>query len=472
MERNFEPHRVKLIPVAEVVVNEGRQRSVLKDTGELALSIKKAGLFHPIVVSVKDGKYILVAGERRLRAFELLVTQGDKDYATIPAYLHQDLTPAEAQLIELEENIKRQDLDWKDHAKATLNTIHAYQQAYDDWPVTKICDHIGADYSWICKVLKVAKALMAEHTQVQAASGIKAAYAVLEREAERKKTADIDKLEEVIFNEPEETPAIPLVAKQASPKVSVPAPQGTPTPHSILQGNFELWSDEYSGPKFNFIHCDFPYGIDHQDSAQGGAKTWGAYEDSEDTYWRLCGVLLRNRERLMLRNCHIMFWLSMKYYSQTIEFFNKHAPGEFELTDEYPLAWHKSDNKGILSDHTRRPRRIYETALMFTRGDRKIVQAVGNCISAPTNKSDAIHISEKPVPVLNHFFRMFVDPTTRMLDPTCGGGTSVRAAASLGAEMALGIELDELYAQAAEKKLLQSETLRLASKKIEEAKHG
>ena len=78
---------------------------------------------------------------------------------------------------------------------------------------------------------------------------------------------------------------------------------------------------------------------------------------------------------------------------------------------------------------------------------------VANCISAPTNKATTIHQSEKPIPVLNHFFQMFCDSTTRVLDPTCGSGTSIRAADGMGVEAALGIELDELYAQAAQKQL-------------------
>jgi tRNA1(Val) A37 N6-methylase TrmN6 len=42
---------------------------------------------------------------------------------------------------------------------------------------------------------------------------------------------------------------------------------------------------------------------------------------------------------------------------------------------------------------------------------------------------------------------MFVDETTRMLDPTCGSGTSLCAAESLYATQILGIEIDEDYAE-------------------------
>jgi DNA modification methylase len=42
--------------------------------------------------------------------------------------------------------------------------------------------------------------------------------------------------------------------------------------------------------------------------------------------------------------------------------------------------------------------------------------------------------------MLCKFFPMFVDENTLMLDPTCGSGTSLRAAKSLGASYVLGIE--------------------------------
>lgn len=40
---------------------------------------------------------------------------------------------------------------------------------------------------------------------------------------------------------------------------------------------------------------------------------------------------------------------------------------------------------------------------------------------------------------------MFVDNNTRMLDPTCGGGSALRVAESLGAEHVLGLEINDEY---------------------------
>jgi DNA modification methylase len=120
----------------------------------------------------------------------------------------------------------------------------------------------------------------------------------------------------------------------------------------------------------------------------------------------------------------------------------------------------KSDGTGILPDPERGPRQIYETCLLASRGDRKIVRAVANAYSAPTVRDT--HMSEKPEPMLRHFFGMLVDENTIMLDPTCGSGSSLRAAESLGARRVLGLEINPEFAGLARNALERSRKLRKA----------
>lgn len=471
MADNFE-----LVTLTSIEVKPNRQRKAVDKIAELASSIETIGLLNPIIVAKTDtGTIQLVAGERRLRAYELLALQQPEEtkFTTIPVRFFNNLSQAELQLIELEENLKREDLTWQETVEAVLTTIEAFQKHFPDWTQAKIAEAIGYDYSTVVRYAKVARALRADHPQVKAASGIRAAISVLERENERKITASVDKLvddidrgldiaeaKETLPKYKEETGKSALAFQAGTPESS--AFQGKdgyvkPATAAIINNDFISWAESYKGEKFNFIHCDFPYGIDHQDSDQGGSKVYGAYEDSEDIYWKLCEAFCTHRDKFMLNSCHVVFWFSMKFYEETKAFFAKHAP-ELEIQD-FPLIWHKSDNKGIVPDVTRQPRRVYETALLMARGDRKIIKPLANCYSAPTNKADAIHVSEKPMPVLRHFFSMLVDEHTRVLDPTCGGGTSIRTAEELGAENALGIELDPVYAEAAVKKLHQARTL-------------
>jgi tRNA G10 N-methylase Trm11 len=69
-------------------------------------------------------------------------------------------------------------------------------------------------------------------------------------------------------------------------------------------------------------------------------------------------------------------------------------------------------------------------------------------------------MSEKSEAVLRYFFGMTVDQYTTMLDPTCGSGSALRAADSLGAKRVLGLEIDEEFVDRARLKLRQARNLR------------
>lgn len=100
-----------------------------------------------------------------------------------------------------------------------------------------------------------------------------------------------------------------------------------------------------------------------------------------------------------------------------------------------------------MPDPQRYGRRTYETAFLLTFGDRKIVK--GADLSFSFSRINTEHRSQKPVEVLAHFFSMFVDETSRVLDPTCGSGTSLITAKRLGAAKVLGLERDpETYVNA------------------------
>jgi DNA modification methylase len=108
-----------------------------------------------------------------------------------------------------------------------------------------------------------------------------------------------------------------------------------------------------------------------------------------------------------------------------------------------PLIWHCSDNSGLMPDPKREPRRTYEWAIKITLGDRPLAKAVAASFAYPRNSDSKLHRSQKHRQVLEHFMSMFVDTSTRMLDPTCGSATSVLTAHMLKTESVLGLELDQ-----------------------------
>ncbi len=452
------------IPLSSISVSESRQRKEVGNVEELAASIKTHGLLNPITVSkLPSGSFTLIAGERRLEAVKLL------GWTEIPCHLKEELSSAQLQALELEENVKRVNLPWKDYCIAILN-FHNHRRNSTRWNYTRTREFLCmTNHSHLLLNIKVAEALLQDDEKIHACQGISQARNAIQRRQDREMA---DALHDIDFTTtdtarandtgidgasksgphttgsqfpasyPQNTPIDPTDPQNAPP----PIPE---KPASTLHANFLEWSKERQPQTFNFIHLDPPYGINHQKSDQGGSKRNEAYEDGEQVYWSIISSLIRNSRNFASPSCHIMLWLSMKFWDRTKELFEDQG---YEVYPN-PLIWFKSDNAGIVSRPDFWPRHVYETAMWITRDERKILNVVSDCYAAPAKKKEALHISEKPVPVLKHFFRMTVGPTTRMLDPCMGAGSSLRAAEALGAERVLGLDINPDFVSIAEREL-------------------
>jgi len=412
------------VPLASVKADrEGRQRRELEDIPILAESINRLGLIQPIVVT---RGLDLVAGERRLEACRSL------GWTHIPAQYTDELDEAGLRAIELEENIKRSQLPWQDECRAIHEYYYIRRAEDPGFSQEDLASALGLSQPSISERISVAKELVAGNPRVLEAPRFSTALGITERSAARKDAEALDQLRKV------SNIAAPLAE-----------------PESILNLDFNEWVKTYDGPKFNFVHCDFPYGIEADSFNQGSASLHGGYVDTARTYELLCESLVSNLKRLTTDSCHFMFWFSMWNYHSTLNYFSEHSDITF---DPFPLIWVKSDNVGILPDPQRGPRRIYETAFFGSRGDRKIVHSVSNAYAAPTDRT--FHMSVKPEPVLRNFFRMFVDESTLMLDPTAGSGSSLRAAESLNARYVLGLEINNDFCEQANRALKNARILR------------
>lgn len=429
-----------------------RQRKDIQ-VDDLMDSIQLRGVLVPIIVTTEDGPdgepYKLVAGERRYTACERLGLAG------IPAHLMSDLPQSEQRMVELEENLRRKDLGWQDQCLAIAN-IHDIitQQNNGESNWARTAKAIGYDPSWVQRCCRVAKELHRE--SIRKSESFMRAWNFISREDERVAADAVSHLLSSATDAAAQTFSAPAGSDALADLMNEPLPPEnpimgpsfvsartpplvTPAEESILQQSFLDWAPTYQGRPFNLIHCDFP----HDDTST------------------LIACLCSNLDRLMAHSAHLIFWLSgdIKIQSKTLAMFAELAP--MLSFNSFPLIWVKSDNVGIIPDPKREPRRIYETALIASREDRLLVKPVSNAYAAPTNKEH--HPHTKPEPVLRHFMQMFVDRNTRMLDPTCGGGSSLRAAESLGAEHVFGLELNDEYVQNARRALNHSRVHRIAS---------
>ncbi|MFT4704725.1 MAG: ParB family chromosome partitioning protein [Bradymonadia bacterium] len=93
---------------------------------ELSESIKVSGVLQPMVVRRReDGKFTLIAGERRLRASKLA------GLLTVPIIV-RDVTDREAFTLALVENLQREDLNPIEEALAFQRLIDEYEYTQED----------------------------------------------------------------------------------------------------------------------------------------------------------------------------------------------------------------------------------------------------------------------------------------------------------------------------------------------------
>ena len=420
------------IPLNHVVINvERRQRREFDEAAheDLMKSLSERGQLQPIIIDRGTGE--LLAGERRFLAAQSL------GWDAIECKFLEDLTEGERMLIQYDENIKRKDLDWKSQALA-IKQYHEYMVEHFGHTGLMSASNLNLSPGHFTSNLAVAEELLAGNEMVTTAQTFSVARGIVYRKRSREAASALD-----TFLAPDADTEKP--SQEATPLTH--GTVATPPAEAVEEGNqsvripflhadFNEWQQSYAGPKFNLIHCDFPYGVDtdkHNSSAQG----YGNYDDSKDVYFQLVDTLEAAMSNVVADSAHLIFWFSMDFYQYTLD--RLEAMGW--RVQHFPLIWHKTD-KSILPDPRRGPRRQYETAFLASRGDRLIVRATTNVYSGAATKE--IHKSEKTRDMLTHFLGMVCDDTSRFLDPTMGSGNAVRVAEELGGK-ALGLERDPIF---------------------------
>lgn len=493
-----------LDPKTIVIDRATRQRQEnMADIDDIKQSIANIGIINPIIVRTEDGTIKLVAGERRLTSALAL------GHATVPVRFFEDLSMEEAEVIELEENIKRKELAWRDQVRAT-GRIHAlYKRRNASWKIEETANNLGMHHSYLRKILHVYEAL--DSGRIQKAESIDQAYNTLHRFSERKaesivgdiiakgatlfsnatsaavnalgggkKAATNTATTTVTENTTFTTVSAISVANESASAKEVVVTDLLETETYELKGlssaetnaasdpiqclDFIKWIKTYDGPKFTLIHCDFPYGNYRGGDSKGSLsalETEDFYDNNESIYWTLLDALTTDLDRIMSYSAHMLFWFNMNFYTETVSRLRKTGL----MVHDHPIIWHKTGGPGGLGvvpgTAVTYPRRTYDTALLAVRGNRPLAKPGMNSYAAPT-VGNKIHPSQKPEPMLRFFLSMLVDETTSVLDPTCGSAAALRAAEDLGAKHILGLELDENYAKTANTKTLQARILRQA----------
>ncbi|EOH2067004.1 ParB/RepB/Spo0J family partition protein [Campylobacter coli] len=120
-ELGLDKNQVSLVEISKITPNPFQPRKTFDEEAlnELANSIKEHGLIQPIIVLKKNDSFILVAGERRLRATQILGKEN------ILAFV-SDSDESKLRELALIENIQRENLNPIELANSYKDLIEVY----------------------------------------------------------------------------------------------------------------------------------------------------------------------------------------------------------------------------------------------------------------------------------------------------------------------------------------------------------
>lgn len=133
---------VEQIPVSRIMPSSIFRRKSVPDVGELADSIERKGLLHPLVVRPKGDDYELITGHRR---FEACKTLG---WRKVPCQII-DVTDRDAFEIALVENLQRRTLDPIEEAEG----YQSYVEKKGWGSVTDLARRIGRSQEYVSQRL-------------------------------------------------------------------------------------------------------------------------------------------------------------------------------------------------------------------------------------------------------------------------------------------------------------------------------
>jgi len=422
--------KVHLLRLDQIVVSPNRQRREFdkKKLIELAASITRSGLIHPIVVESVDNPTLRV-GERRLRAVREFVNapyrhDGEVVQPThIPVTFTGDLTPIEREEVELEENIIRVDLTWKERNDviAKLHTLRTRQLAErgEKQLYTLTAREIkGNDAVTSNDILEVRNATILQpfldDPEVAKAATEREALSIVRRKLTQTFNAKLAQNFDV---------------KKSS------------SPHTLHHGSCEVVFPQLPDSVFDIICVDPPYGINaHKMSTMSQSETGMVheYEDTAETAAQVWQTIFSEGARVCKPAAHLYMFCDFRHWHTLV---NLAEDSGWDVWST-PIIWHKPSG-GLLGDSTRGPRKSYETILYATRGDKRVTGVYLDVIVE--NPADsALHAAAKPVAVITNLLRRSCVPGDRVLDPCAGSGTIFPAANKLRC-IATGIELSPVH---------------------------
>lgn len=406
---------------------------------ELAESIKKYGLFHPILLTEEDNT--LVAGFCRMMAHAHLGI-GEIEYK----YKSQ-LTEIEQKEIELEENLRRKNLEWYE-AKAAVAEIHELKKLQDpNWSIENTAAILGTSKGHVSEAIQVAKAIEVD----PALRELKGSTAVIRKLQTEKK-----------IEQRKHSIAIERLTRGSAIKAE------------ILCGDARELIKLEKDASYDAVVTNFPFGVDLE-LKQDSGNNLKVYEDNEEYITDLVMEMVPQIFRVLKPDSWFVGFFDVNkitYNShlaqlaksvirdvteKTLEPPNSKIlrrgmgltwwleKAGFSYVSPVPAVWAKPNKtQGIIGNPQKGMIVAYEAMVFASKGEAILLkQGRNNLFSFDTLPTDERMFSlQMPMGICHEILNMIVLGGGKVLDPFAGVGSFGLAALEKQCEFR-GYELNE-----------------------------
>jgi ParB-like chromosome segregation protein Spo0J/DNA modification methylase len=437
------------IPLSGVVIGD-RIRTELGDIDELADSIKRHGLLHPIVV---DADYNLIAGGRRFSAYAQLA-KSDPEYAHIPFVYFGSLPPAERKLLEIEENVKRKSMTWQENVLgiAEYHKLSSREAALegDDWSQEATGKLLGVEQSAVSNALKLARELSNKESPLwkldTAFEAVKFLMQLKVDEASKEALRRIQlKRELMTVKAQEKAPLVSATPVSAGGPVQVADKTEQVSVDQIasmfIHGDCLLKLKELRRvTTINHIICDPPYGIDMKnlDTIQSVSRIEDTHQVSANE--SLLHAFLEVVYDVIAPDGFLCMWYDLDQHKLIAD----RAREIGWKVQRWPFVWCKTSscqNNAAQYNITK----ATEVCYFLRRSEQSILKQKRSVnYLACSSVSSSSHPFVKPHDLWAWVIETVSTEGQVIVDPFCGEGSSLLSNVRLKREC-FGIELDETH---------------------------
>lgn len=429
------------IPIKEIAVID-RQRKEMKKIPELADSIKEVGrLINPVTVRLPDPEadtpkgwkgepYILKTGGRRMAAHILL------GWPEIEANVWEECDPLMREIIELRENIDRENITWPEELEAK-ERIHALRQRMNPGhTATQTAKEVGESKANLSKDLNLAR-MMREDPSLKSSPTKKAA------------------LRKVSFREDMDKRVKAIKSVNIGDLRS-----------KIVTADMRDYVRSLETNSIDLCFTDFPFGIDYDVVRPDGANSKGTYRDDpgqmrdlladviphivrvvKPTGWIACMMGFTNYgflQRHFMSACKTHQNYADIKWSDVEERWvrennwctaGKGKGCEFLQPEELPWFWHRPNSRQPSLWPELHANNQYELICVVNGGQAKLVRPnVPNVLVYNAVYTDRIHEMQRPHDLCVEVITRLTLTGETVLDLCYGSGAHLAAAADTGRE--------------------------------------